>query len=77
MVERYRERLKREDRRAGGIIAASYNLARASESDPLYDWWDFFAEWKEDRPEPREQTEEEMFEVMKLFAAAHPEGLSH
>lgn len=78
MVERYRAREKRADRRAGGVIAAMYNInTREKETDPVQDWTDFFSEWKEPTEEPEEQTEEEMFEIMKLFAAAHPEGLSN
>ena len=77
LVERYQTHEKREDRRAGGVIAALYNLnTRTSETDPIHDWQDFFTEWKLDQSEQPAQTEEEMFEVMKLFAAAHPEGLS-
>jgi hypothetical protein len=70
LVERLRERTKREDRRAGGIIAAGYNRHRASEADRLFEWWDFFAEWK---PEQKEQTEDEMLATMMLFT----EGLSN
>lgn len=67
MVERYREREKRADRRAGGVMAALYNLqTRAQETDPILDWDDFFTEWK---GPPKEQTEEEMYEKMLQFAA--------
>jgi hypothetical protein len=75
MVERFREQNKREDRRAGGIIAASYNLNRANVTDPVFDWWDFFTEWK---PPQEEQTEEEMLRtMMSLFSTKSTEGLSH
>ena len=78
LVVRYRDRLRREDRRAGEIVAILYNANRDSKEDPKgVDWQDVFPEWKEPPNEPEEQSEEEMFETMKLFAAAHPEGLSH
>jgi hypothetical protein len=65
LAKRHKDRLKREDRRAGGVIAALYNLnVRKSESDPILDWQDFFTEWKE---APKEQTEEEMLQLMLLF----------
>lgn len=73
LVERYRDRLKREDRRAGEVVAILYNLNRDPEKDPKgIDWDDVFPEWKEARP----QTEDEMFEAMLLFAKS-TEGLSH
>lgn len=75
LVERHREMQKRADRRAGGVIAALYNVhTRTEETDPIRDWWDFFPEWKE---EPEEQTEEEMLAVMQMFATKSNEGLSH
>lgn len=78
LVKRYRDLVKREDRRSGGIIAALYNInTREKETDPVREWSDFYTEWKEPAKEPEEQTEEEMFEIMKLVAAAHPEGLSY
>lgn len=50
------------------MIAALYNVhTRTSETDPVQDWTDFFTEWKK---EPREQTEEEMIEVMRAFATS-------
>ena len=74
LTERYREGLKREDRRAGGIIAMLYNINRDSEKDPQgQEWFDFFTEWKE---VPVEQTEDEMFQAMMLFTKQR-EGLSH
>lgn len=74
LVERSRDQMKRADRRAGGIMAALYNLnARASETDPIHDWWDFFSEWK---PPMKEQTEEEMLATMLLFTK-QTEGLPH
>jgi hypothetical protein len=73
--ERHRDRVKREDRRAGEIIAILYNINRDSEKDPKgIDWQDVFLEWKE---EPKEQTEEEMLALMQLFATKSNEGLSH
>lgn len=67
LVERYTERVKREDRRAGGIIAMLYNINRDSEKDPDgLEWWDFYTEWKEET----EQTEEQQLHVMRLWAAA-------
>lgn len=55
-----------------------FNVNRDSEKSPDgVDWTSIFPEWKEASEEPEDQTEDEMFEVMKMFAAAHPEGLSH
>jgi hypothetical protein len=55
-------------------MAALYNLnARTSETDPIHDWWDFFTEWK---PPTKEQTEEEMLEMMLAFTK-QTEGLPH
>lgn len=72
---RYERKVKQEDRRAGGVIAALYNIhTRESETDPVKDWQDYFPEWRE---EQREQTEDEMFELMQLFAAKNNEGLSN
>jgi hypothetical protein len=70
--------MKMADRRAGSIVAALYNVhTRQEETDPVREWDDFFTEWKGPAKEVEEQTEEEMFEIMKTFAAAHPEGLSN
>lgn len=74
LVKRYREGIKREDRRAGEIIAMLFNANRDSETTPAIDWQDVFLEWKEG---PREQTEKEMFEMMQMFTARTNEGLSH
>jgi len=77
LVERHNDRVKREDRRAGEIVAILYNANRNVEDDPKgLDWQDVFPEWKEEREE-HEQTEEEMFALMKMFAAKSTEGLSH
>lgn len=74
LVKRYRDELKREDRRAGEIVAMLYNANRDATIDPKgLEWRDFFPEWKE---EPTEQTEDEMFEAMLLFTKQR-EGLSH
>ena len=73
MVERHNQKVKREDRRAGEIIAILFNINRDAEKMPNgIDWQDVFPEWKEERPE---QTEEEMFLVMAGFAKS-TEGLS-
>lgn len=75
LVERYREQLKRADRRAGELIAMFYNANRDAEKDPKgLDWVDVFPEWKEAE---KEQTEEEMLEIVRAFAASTNEGLSH
>ena len=72
LVKRYREDLKRGDRRAGEIIAILYNINRDSQTDPKgLDWTDVFPEWKE---EPEEQTEDEMFQTMMAFTKQR-EGL--
>lgn len=71
LVNRYREQMKRADRRAGGVIAMLYNINRDSKLDPNgLDWQDFFTEWKE---VPREQTEKEMIETMSAFATSTQE----
>lgn len=73
LADRHKERVKREDRRAGEVVAILYNINRDSEKDPRgMDWQDVFAEWKEERFED----EDEMFAAMKLFAQS-TEGLSH
>ena len=73
LAERHRERTRREDRRAGEIIAILYNINRDSQKDPKgLDWQDVFPEWKEEEP----QSEDEMFEAMQLWVGA-PGGLSH
>lgn len=72
MVERYRERVKREDRRAGEMIAMFYNANRDTDKDPNgIEWQDLFPEWKE----YREQTEEELAEAMRAWGKLG-EGLS-
>lgn len=77
MVERYRERNKREDRRAGEIVALLYNVNRDSEKMPDgIEWTDIFPEWKEEQTEGEGQTEEEMLNVMFALKAS-TEGLSH
>lgn len=68
LVERHNEKVKREDRRAGEIVAILYNANRNVEKDPAgIEWQDVFTEWKE--PE-REQSEEEMLANMRLWAEA-------
>lgn len=75
LVKRFEEREKREDHRAGEIIAMLYNANRDTEVDRKgLSWWDWFPQWKE---EPEEQTEDEMYEMMQLFTAKRNEGLSH
>lgn len=65
--------MKREDRRAGEIIAILYNINRDSRKDPKgLDWQDVFPEWREERI----QSEDEMFEAMQMWVGP-PEGLSH
>lgn len=68
LVERYRERLRREDRRAGEIIAILFNINRDSKAMPDgIEWQDVFPEWKE---KPKHQTEEQMLATLKLWAIA-------
>jgi hypothetical protein len=59
--------VKREDRRAGEVVAIVYNANRDTDKDPNgIDWRDVFPEWKEQpKEEPEEQTEDEMFEMMQ------------
>lgn len=72
LADRRAVELKRADRRAGGIIAALYNIhTRSSETEPVKDWQDYFTEWKEG---PEEQTEDKMFETMMRWTQA-TEGL--
>lgn len=67
LVERYQERLKREDHRAGEIIAMIYNANRDTDEDKKgQSWVTWFPQWKE---EPEEQTEDEMFALMQMFTA--------
>ena len=76
MVERFRERNKREDRRAGEIVALLFNTNRDTEKMPEgLTWQDVFPEWKE---EQEEQTDEQMLATMMLLFSAKPtEGLSN
>lgn len=74
LLKRHEQGIKRADRRAGGVIAALYNLnSRTEESDPVQEWWDYFTEWK---PEPESQTDDEMFQAMMAFTKQR-EGLPH
>lgn len=74
LTDRYREQVKREDRRAGEIVAMLYNANRDSEKDPSgIGWMDVFGEWKE---QPTEQSEDQMFEAMMLWTK-RTEDLSH
>lgn len=67
LVKRFEERQKREDHRAGEIIAMIYNANRDTEVDRKGLNWDaWFPQWKE---EPGEQTDDEMFEMMQMFTA--------
>lgn len=64
-MERYKDNVKRADRRAGGVIAMLYNINRDVERDPGgLDWDDFFAEWKLEL----RQTDDEMYDVMRSWA---------
>lgn len=75
LVERFEDKEKREDHRAGEIIAMIYNANRDTEVDRKGLSWDaWFPQWS---PEPDEQTEEEMFEMMQQFTAKVNEGLPH
>lgn len=66
LVERFEEKEKREDHRAGEIIAMIYNAHRDSDVDRKGLSWDaWFPQWKQ---QPDEQTEEDMFEMMQMFA---------
>jgi hypothetical protein len=63
--ERDKTRRRREDRRAGEIIAMFYNANRDTVADPEgMEWQDVFSEWKE----VAEKGEGEMLEVMQLLA---------
>lgn len=61
--ERRKERLQREDRRAGEVVAMLYNL-KAAKRDDTIDWLDVFPEWKTEA----RQTEEQMYETMKMWS---------
>lgn len=70
LVERWKEGLQREDRRAGEVAAMIYNIHRDSKKDPKgMNWLDVFPEWKDEKPA---QTEEEMFETMQLWTHVKP-----
>ena len=71
LTARLRESLKREDRRAGELIAMFYNAHRDTQKDPQgIGWTDVFPEWKE---APAEQSEDEMYEAMKLWVGSNLE----
>lgn len=65
LLDRQQERTKREDRRAGEVVALLYNVNRSDKADPI-DWRDVFPEWKEQT----EETEDEMLRAMEMWAAA-------
>lgn len=74
LMDRYELQIKRDDHRAGQIVAWVYNTGRNVEEDPEgKEWWDFFPVWQ---PEPEEQTEDEMFQAMLMFTKQR-EGLPH
>lgn len=67
LVKRFEDREKREDHRAGEIVAMIYNAHRDTDEDRKgLRWYDWFPAWK---PEPEEQTEDEMFAMMQMFTA--------
>lgn len=66
LAEWHRDQVKREDRRAGEIVAILFNLNRDVAKDPNgIDWTDVFPEWKESAAP---MTDEQMFENMMLHA---------
>lgn len=69
-AERHRERVKREDRRAGEIVAILFNANRDPDKLDAIEWQDVFSEWKEPKESIPEQTEEQMLDTMKLLAAS-------
>lgn len=67
LVDRRADENKRQDRRAGEVVALLYNVNRDTKKDPRgIDWLDVFPEWKEEA----RQTEERMLETMEMWVAA-------
>lgn len=71
LVERYREGLKREDRRSGEVVAMLLNVNGAGK-DKAVEWTDVFPEWKEEMNDI-----ERLAEAVKMWASPTDEGLSH
>lgn len=68
IAERHKEHERRKDQRAGDVLAMLYNINRDAKKDPDgKTWLDFYPEHK---PPKKPQTEEQMLEAMKMWAAA-------
>lgn len=67
LTDRLRERVRREDRRAGEVIAILYNINRNERTEAI-DWWDVFPEWKQET----EQTDEDMYQTMMMWTKVKP-----
>lgn len=65
LVDRFKERNKREDRRAGEVAAMAFNLKA---KEPI-DWTDVFPEWAEGQ---HGQTEEQMLQTMMAWTKLKP-----
>lgn len=68
LQQRYEDRQKREDYRAGLIASIVANVNRDTKHQPTpWEWTEFFPAWKE--PEPaRGQTSEEMHALLMAWA---------
>lgn len=65
LTDRHFEHERRQDRRAGEIVAMLYNAHRDQKKDVKgATWLDFFPEDKEETV----QTDEQMLEAMKMWA---------
>jgi hypothetical protein len=61
--------MRREDQRAGEVVAMLYNINRDGKKDPKgMTWLDVFPE----NAAPKPQTEEQMLDAMMLWAAMQP-----
>lgn len=68
LVDRHKQRQRAEDRRAGVVAAMIYNAHRNPKKDAKgWTWLDVFPEH---RPPKVVQTDDQMFEAMKLWTAA-------
>jgi alpha-ketoglutarate-dependent taurine dioxygenase len=64
LAKRYQAKQRREDRRAGEVVAILHNIHRDAKTDAIT-WLDVFPEHQEPKPE---QTDEQMLEAMMMWA---------
>lgn len=66
LTDRHLESQRRQDRRAGEIVAMLYNVHRDQKKDATgKGWQDFFPEWQQRTPV---MTDDQMFEAMQMWA---------